>query len=242
MKKVFPFLLCMLASSLATNAQTTLKGRITLKGNSPQPLSDVFIQADCSNPYYTQNDGIYRLVCQGKAPGDMVSLTIIKKGYIVVDNALLKRVILSNNVAFDIVMQKESERKSEIDDAVKIIKTNTNKRFVEQDNLIGKRLDDLSSRLNKATTSETERSGYLSSINELKTERQQLVQEKERLLILIQNTEHNQHIQEMDSLFQIIKQMNDKPVRLVRDSKCYIFRAFHRKQGSRRNSSKRAIS
>jgi tetratricopeptide (TPR) repeat protein len=74
-----------------------LKGRITLQNSGGIPVANAQVSAVGSNSVISTDPGFFELAFPGKAPGDLVFLTVQKPGFEVVNEKDLKRVILRKN-------------------------------------------------------------------------------------------------------------------------------------------------
>ncbi len=71
-----------------------LKGKITLQNSGGIPVANAQVTVFGSNPVTSTDSGFFQLEFPGKAPGDVVSLTVQKQGFEVVNKKDLERVIL----------------------------------------------------------------------------------------------------------------------------------------------------
>lgn len=94
MKKTI-ILFVLLISSFPAFAQTTLlRGKVTLQNSNGQPVQGVQISAFGANPTISNTFGQFELEFIGKAPGDLVTLTVQKSVMEVVNRDELEHFVL----------------------------------------------------------------------------------------------------------------------------------------------------
>ena len=108
MKKCFlPFLLCALAAPLF--AQTIQQGMVREQNSKRRPIPGATVKFDNAVPTDSDNRGWFRLAFSGKAPGDLIFFTEIKKnGYELVNGKELEILKISRNdtLGRDIILAK----------------------------------------------------------------------------------------------------------------------------------------
>ena len=75
-----------------------LKGKITLQNSGGIPVAYAQVSAFGSNPVISTDSGFFHLEFPGKVPGDVVTLTVQKQGFEVVNKKDLERVILRKSL------------------------------------------------------------------------------------------------------------------------------------------------
>ncbi len=185
--------LLFIAYIATTTAQTNniLRGLVTIKGEDKKPLRGVAVQAvGLSNKVFTDDNGFYELACKGMSAGDVVSLIVSKDNYVVLDKNALQEVTIKKDPTrrFDIVMQEEGKRKTDIDRAEKNIKDNINRKVDEQTQALDVRLANIESKMQQSAVNDIERRAYQDSIQKLNTQRSVLENDRDRALQLARET------------------------------------------------------
>jgi len=82
-----------LAIFLSPNAWAvaTLKGQVWLNREKGEPAQNVAVSADGANPALTRNDGTFVLFFPNRKPGQEVDLTVVRPGWVVVNDVQLSR-------------------------------------------------------------------------------------------------------------------------------------------------------
>lgn len=162
--------------SLLLSAESVLRGLVKLQSSGSKPLTGVEVSAFGANSAYTNNQGQFELIFPNKRAGDAVSLIIQKRGFELINEREISKVVLRNDAddPVTIVMSRAGERDRQALSYYNILSQSISRNF-------DKDLDRIQQQLDNIEGDQEEQKKLQEEIDALKEERYELLNQVENL-------------------------------------------------------------
>ena len=153
-----------------------IRGVVKVQSSGSQPLSGVKMSAFGAGSIFTNDNGMFEMVFQGKKPGSPISLFVQKDGFELINDKELDNCVIRENPddLILVVMARQGERNKQALAYYNIIIENTNNSYKRQLNNIHNRLDALDE-------DDKERQVLREQIEDLQNEKEALLNRAEEL-------------------------------------------------------------